>query len=28
VTSLEFGDAGYVRTLYQEVGTASAPRSG
>lgn len=28
VTTLEFGDDGYVRTLYQEVGTASAPSSG
>ena len=28
VTTLEFGDDGYTRTVYQEVGTASAPRSG
>jgi broad specificity phosphatase PhoE len=27
-TTLEFGDDGYTRTVYQEVGTASAPRSG
>jgi broad specificity phosphatase PhoE len=26
VTTLEFGDDGYTRTDYQEVGTASAPR--
>jgi len=28
VTTLEFGDDGYARTVYQEVGTASAPSSG
>ena len=28
VTTLEFGDHGYARTVYQEVGTASAPSSG
>jgi broad specificity phosphatase PhoE len=28
VTSLEFEDDGYTRTVYQEVGTASAPSSG
>ena len=28
VTTLEFGDDGYTRTVYREVGTASAPRSG
>jgi broad specificity phosphatase PhoE len=28
VTTLEFEDDGYARTVYQEVGTASAPRSG
>jgi broad specificity phosphatase PhoE len=28
VTTLEFEDDGYARTVYREVGTASAPSSG
>jgi hypothetical protein len=28
VTTLEFEDDGYARTMYREVGTASAPSSG